>query len=601
MSYTKRIVLALGLILVMLLGNTAWPQAMALSGEELPGAVEDYIEERKEGTAGLALAVFQGDEDLYVKYHGYADVENKIPVTEETVFEWGSVTKLLTWVSVMQLVEEGKLDLDRDIATWLPQGFLSKRRYPEPISLLDLMNHQAGFQEVIYGDEYQSPEDVSELAAALRLSEPPQIYAPGTVTAYSNYGAALAGFIVESVSGMPFYDYVDRHIFRVLGMERTSIKPGWSDKPWVAAKREETKTYSYYADQKESCGLQLAHIALYPAGSCAGTLGDFLTFAREFTRDRTKLFKDQAGMEAMLQPSLFYTGTADSRNHHGLWTIDYGCKLLGHGGNTEGCSSALWFDPLSRTGLAVMSNEVGEMSYNYGLLELLYGRPELSVVPDEDISGVYYSLRGFQEGFARIATYASGLLPIQREEEEGRFKAPIIDFSICSLGGGVYRQDSHNGLACNFHKVSGEPRLESYTTDYERLGPLGLVVPVVLILGALLVILYGIVNGVYVLLRKLRGKRLSRHALGSHLGLLGATLISAVFFYLWLFIASYEYGTVRLICLGLMMLMLLILANFIWQTVARWSGKNRRADLLRAAVSLLPLLTALYFQTYRFW
>ncbi|MDI9498475.1 MAG: serine hydrolase [Bacillota bacterium] len=601
MSRMKKFCLALSVALPLLLGNTTSLMALSLPMDAVPQAVEDYIEVRKEATAGLAVAVFHEDETLCLKYYGCADVENEIPVDEDSVFEWGSVTKVLTWVSVMQLVEEGKLDLGEDIAGYLPPGFLTRLRYPEPVTMLHLMNHQAGFQEVVFGAEYESAEDVPELAEALRICEPPQIYAPGTVTAYSNYGAALAGYIVECVSGMPFYEYVNRNIFRVLDMRHTSVKPGWTDKPWLAARREGMKSYSYYEDERESYGRQLVHIALYPAGSCAGTPGDFLTFAKEFTRTRTRLFREQATMDALTAPSLFYAGTHESRIHHGLWTLDYGRKVLGHGGNTQGFSSSFWFDPQSRTGLVVMSNEVGEMSYNYGLLELLYGRPEIAVVPGGDISGIYCSRRGFQVGLARIATYASQLLPIRRSCTEGRFEVPLLDFDIYSLGEGVYRQDSHNGLAVNLHQIPGTDSLESYTTDYRKLGLLELAYSVFCILAAFLVFLFGVANSLYVLIARLRGRRFSCCAAGSHLALLGAMFVSAVFFYLWLLIDSYVYEQVRVICLVLIFVMLLVAANFIWQAIALRRGKNRRADLVRAAISLLPLLTALYFQTYRFW
>lgn len=601
MSHTKKIGLALLLSFILLFINTVPLLALALPPEEIPQAIANYIEERKEATAGLALAVFQADESIYQQYYGYADVENMLPVDEETVFEWGSVTKVLTWVSVMQLVEEGQLDLKEDIRTYLPQGFLRKLRYSEPITMLHLMNHQAGFQEVIFADEYALAEDVPELAAALRLSEPAQVYPPGSVTAYSNYGAALAGYIVECISGLPFYEYVNKHIFHVLDMKHSSIKPGWSDKPWLAAKREETKSYSYYENEKESYGNLLVHIALYPAGSCAGTLNDFLTFALEFTRAETKLFKKQATMEALISPSLFYTGTDISRIHHGLWTLDYGKKLLGHGGNTQGFSSAFWFDPQSKTGLVVMTNEASETSYNYGLPELVYGVPEIDIMPGEDISGIYYSKRGFAEGFARIFSYSSQLLPIQKSKEEGKFKVSLIDFDIYSLGNGLYRQDSHNGLANNFYKIPGENLLESYTTDYEKLSKIALLVPAFLILASLLVFLYSIINSLLVLVKKFRRERFSCYATGNNLALLASMTISAIFFYLWLFIDSYAYEKVRIICLLLMLAMLFVAANFLYQLIGCLERKNKRGDMLKAALSILPLLTALFFQTYRFW
>ncbi len=600
MKNTKNIYLTLTLCLVLLIGSKSPAMAMAISKEDIPMAIENYMEARKGGTAGLALAVFEKGEPIYKKYYGYSDVENKCPVDEETVFEWGSVTKVITWVSVMQLVEEGKIDLNEDITNYLPQGFLTKLRYSEPITMLHLMNHQAGFQEILFG-EYAEVKEIPELAQALRISEPSQIYAPGTVTAYSNYGAALAGYIVECVSGMPFYEYVNKNIFSVLNMKHTSIKPGWTDNPWVAKKRAETKSYSYYEDSKESFGAVYVHIALYPAGACAGTLNDFMLFAKEFTSANTKLFKKQSTMEELTSPSLYYKGAGDSRIHHGLWSIDYGTKLLGHGGNTQGFTSSLWFDTESKTGIVVMSNEVGEVSYNYGLLELLYGSPNIDIVPDEDITGIYCSKRGFKEGLGRIASYASQLIPIQKGDSEGKFKVSLLDFDIYSLGNGIYRQDSHNGLANNIYKVRDSNILESYTTDYEKLSIIEIATVAFLIIAALLVFIYGIVNSMLALINKLRKKSISHYALLNNIALTFAMAISAIFFYFWVFIDFYVYEKVCAICVFLMFAMLIVAANFIYQLLAKAHKKNSLKDMLKAAIILLPLITVLFFQAYKFW
>lgn len=132
---------------------------------------------------------------------------------------WGSATKSRVWISVMQLWEQGKIDLDADIREYLPADFLTNLRYGAPVTITHLMNHNAGFQEA-YADLFvKDPGAVRSLEDALKAHEPEQIYAPGTVTAYSNWGVALAGYIVERISGEDFAGYVHRHIFEPLGME----------------------------------------------------------------------------------------------------------------------------------------------------------------------------------------------------------------------------------------------------------------------------------------------------------------------------------------------------------------------------------------------
>ena len=92
----------------------------------------------------MSVAVFDGENDIHIIY-GKSDIENDISANEDTVYEWGSVSKLLVWTSAMQLYEQGKLDLNKDICSYLPEGFLSKLNYDTPITMTDLMNHSAGF------------------------------------------------------------------------------------------------------------------------------------------------------------------------------------------------------------------------------------------------------------------------------------------------------------------------------------------------------------------------------------------------------------------------------------------------------------------------
>jgi CubicO group peptidase (beta-lactamase class C family) len=166
-----------------------------------------------------------GNTELY--YLG--DIENN----PDFVFDWGSCTKVITWVSVMQLVEQGKLDPNADIRTCLPEGFLTRLKYDEPITMLNLMNHDAGFQDMSADLFTEDKSKIPTLAEALKKNQPPQIRKPGEVVAYSNFGAALAGYIVECVSGQDYGDYVISNIFSPLGMVHTSIKDDHSDNQWV--------------------------------------------------------------------------------------------------------------------------------------------------------------------------------------------------------------------------------------------------------------------------------------------------------------------------------------------------------------------------------
>lgn len=104
--------------------------------------IEAFAEENKDSYVSFATAVFNGDEVLYSKHFGYIDRENKIVADESTVYEWGSISKMFIWVSVMQLHEKGKLDLNADIRTYLPEGFLKKLKYDDPITMIRTCQHR---------------------------------------------------------------------------------------------------------------------------------------------------------------------------------------------------------------------------------------------------------------------------------------------------------------------------------------------------------------------------------------------------------------------------------------------------------------------------
>ena len=155
---------------------------------------------------------------LLAKGYGFADLEEG-PVAVDpgrTLFRPGSVSKLITWTAVMQLVEKGQLDLDTDINCYLdfsiPARLLNQggNEPPRPITLADLMAHTAGFEEVGLGVFVRSAKEVLPLGEYLKEFLPERVYPPGELGAYSNYRAALAGYIVERVSGMPFAGCVEK-------------------------------------------------------------------------------------------------------------------------------------------------------------------------------------------------------------------------------------------------------------------------------------------------------------------------------------------------------------------------------------------------------
>lgn len=368
-----------------------------IQADQLGEEIDSFVREHEDTTAGMAVAVFDRSDELLKKYYGCADKEKQIPVEADSVFEWGSATKLLVWVSVMQLCEQGKLDLKEDVRTYLPDGFLTNLSYDTPVTMLNLMNHNAGFQEV-YADLFVTDlSGISGLGDALKQHEPEQIYEPGTVTAYSNWGVALAGFIVEQVSGLTFSEYVHQNIFEPLNMEHSALSMDLSDNIRVQEKRQELQCYTTDGQLIPDC---FYYITLYPAGMCTSTLDDFETFARALMDEDCILFQKKETLSEMFAPTSYFGQTGIPSNCHGLWVVPFGIPVTGHGGNTAGCSSYLLLDSADGIGAVVMTNQAGESIYNSEMMELIFGAYERSKYIEEDtvLSGIYRPARTVRKG-----------------------------------------------------------------------------------------------------------------------------------------------------------------------------------------------------------
>src|SRR6202034_3191705 len=153
---------------------------------------------------------------------GYADMAARKRVdAATTMFRAGSISKLFTWTAVMQLVEQGKIDLDADVNQYL--DFKIPPREGQPVTMRNLMQHVAGFEEQAKGIISEDPK-APGFETLLKQWVPQRVFAPDSTPAYSNYGASLAGYIVQRVSGESFDAYVEKHIFQPLDMQHSTFR-----------------------------------------------------------------------------------------------------------------------------------------------------------------------------------------------------------------------------------------------------------------------------------------------------------------------------------------------------------------------------------------
>ncbi|HEX4860445.1 MAG TPA: serine hydrolase domain-containing protein, partial [Rhizomicrobium sp.] len=250
---------------------TAKGEVHALTAEDLHGFLDGMIPYalHRGDIAGATIAVVKDGHLLFAQGYGYADIKTMRPVVaDETLFRPGSVSKLFTWTSVMQLVEQGKLDLDRDVNDYL--DFKVPEKFGKPITLRNIMTHTSGFEETLSELFLAKPEQQYPLREYLIRHMPQRIFPPGKVVAYSNYATTMAGYIVQRVSGEPFDAYVEHHIFAPLGMTHSTFSQPLPAK-FAGDMAKGYKVASAPAGPYELVGLA-------PAGSLAASGGDMARF-----------------------------------------------------------------------------------------------------------------------------------------------------------------------------------------------------------------------------------------------------------------------------------------------------------------------------------
>jgi CubicO group peptidase (beta-lactamase class C family) len=202
----------------------AAPAAAVLTADDVNAWLDGYMPYALHtgDIAGAVVAVVKDGQIVTERGFGYSDVAKRAPVDPKlTLFRPGSVSKLFTWTAVMQQVEQGKIDLDADVNQYL--DFKIPARDGKPVTMRELMQHVAGFEEQAKGIMTDDPKSPG-FEALLKQWVPERVFAAGSTPAYSNYGASLAGYIVQRVSGESFDDYLDKHIFTPLDMKHSTFR-----------------------------------------------------------------------------------------------------------------------------------------------------------------------------------------------------------------------------------------------------------------------------------------------------------------------------------------------------------------------------------------
>jgi CubicO group peptidase (beta-lactamase class C family) len=381
-----------------------------LSAKDLEAFLDGVmpLQLKREDIAGAVIVIVKDGSILFSKGYGYADVAKRKPVSvEDTLFRPGSISKLFTWTSVMQLVEQGKLDLNKDINTYL--DFKIPDTFSKPITLKNVMTHSPGFEETVKDLFTDKPSGIIPLGQYLRTHIPRRIFPPGETTAYSNYATSVAGYIVERVSGMPFDKYVEKNIFEPLGMSHSTFTQPLPEK----LKPLMSNGYKLGSDDPNPFEIVIA----YPAGSLSSAGADMAKFMIAHLQDgqyegHTILKPETARL--MHSQALTYDPAA-----HGMCLGFYeesrnGLRIFGHGGDTVYFHSDLHLIPEKNFGFFISYNSggKGEIDGRGAVWEKLldryfpYSAPAEKVMKDSKnnttVAGTYILSRRSEGSFFRI-------------------------------------------------------------------------------------------------------------------------------------------------------------------------------------------------------
>jgi len=326
------------------------------NSDELEGFVDDIMAERiGTTTPGATVAIVSEDAPILTKGYGAADVDADVPVrADETVFRVGSVGKLVTYTAVMQGVENGVLDLDTDVNSYLGDSAVTvPATYDDPVTLRHLGTHTAGFESALDPDIVADPTALDPLEVVLTNHQPSRIRPPGDLVGYSNYGAALAGHVVAKAHETTFEEYVQSKLFEPLGMTHSTFsQPVPDDQPGDLAAPHVRDGDSFLAADD-------VYINMRPAGSLSATATDMAAFMRAHLGDGA------VGNTRILDAD---TAEAMHSRHHVRhpavtnWRYgfhEYGnpeVNLIGHSGATVNFTSYLLLAPDDDVGIFVGFN-----------------------------------------------------------------------------------------------------------------------------------------------------------------------------------------------------------------------------------------------------
>ena len=327
-----------------------------------PARVESFLDGviaskmHDKNIAGATLCIIKDGEIVIKKGYGYSNFAERTPVNpDETLFRIGSVSKLFVWLAVMQQVERGNLDLNRDINDYLVD-FKIPNTFEGPITLTHLMSHTPGFEDRLIKLFTLDPDEIKPLSEVLQNQIPKRIRPAGLHASYSNHGTAIAAHLVEIVSGVNWLDYVELNIINPLGLKSTTFRQPLPDSlaPFMS------NGYKYVAGEMVEKPFEI--IPLSPAGATTTNAADMAIFMKMLLNKgqyNGVQILDSNTFNLMLKPVMYHAEGVNQCSYGFMDVSHKGVKIIGHGGDTFWFHSLIALVPEHNLGLFLSFNTDG--------------------------------------------------------------------------------------------------------------------------------------------------------------------------------------------------------------------------------------------------
>ena len=439
-------------------GRIEAPDLETFTAELLARQLQEYH------IAGAAVSIVQDGKIEVARGYGYANLAEQTPVTpDKTIFRIGSTSKLFTWTAVMQLAEQGKIDLGADVNTYLPD-FQIPATYPAPITMLNLLSHTAGFEERAAGTEARGPGEMISLHDYLTSYMPDRVRPAGELITYSNYGAALAGYIVEMVSGMPFEQYIETHLFEPLSMSHSTFRQPMPP----TFEGQLADSYSYNGEFVPGT---FPYPNLLPAATMCSTADDMANFMLAHLQDGR--FGDNQILKPetvrLMHSHLFSNDERLDGFAYGFMEWNYnGQRILWHSGDIGNWHSGLAIIPEQNLGFFVSynSNEgyPAVVEFYYAFMDAFFPAQAASgplaaqgsAQDVNDLAGEYRSTRAIYNHVERIASFpGSGNVNVTVNPDHSLSiagltvyqKAPLVFSPQDGTDTFIFHQDDHGKIS----------------------------------------------------------------------------------------------------------------------------------------------------------